>query len=64
MNEFIGYLYGWSTRAVLFCDHFWSEPKWLPRSQLKAMAPMQESDEVHIRVMDWICRKNDLKEAR
>ena len=62
MNEFIGYLYGYSVKAILFQDHFWYAPVWLPRSQMKNLTPIKEGEEICIAVKEWLCDKNDIPE--
>ena len=62
MNEFCGILMGYSFKAILFQDHFWHVPVWLPRSQLNPLTPLLDSQEARIEVKSWLCDKNGLFE--
>lgn len=61
-TQFIGFIVAYSGKAILFQDHFWWSPRWLPRSQLLFVDPATDTDENVIQVKDWLCNKNGLDE--
>lgn len=63
MAVFVGYVEHETDKAILFQDHFWEGPEWFPTSQLQMQRDYTCSLEVIINVADWLCDKNDIKEA-
>ena len=61
--RFVGLVEVETPRALLFQDHFWHEPKWFPKSQVKQTLQV-DSLEVIIDASSWICGKNDLSEFK
>ena len=60
-NTFIGYPVAISNKAVLFQDHFWHGPEWLPFSQIEFnTAP--DTNEASVDVAGWLCKKRGLQE--
>lgn len=59
--QFIGYIIGHTERAILFQDHFWHEPDWMPRSQVDLYFD-SESIEVTMQASQWICKQKEISE--
>jgi hypothetical protein len=59
-NEFLGFVHAESVRAVLFECWYWSEPIWMPKSQIEIT---RGDYEVQIHASGWICRQNKIEEA-
>jgi len=57
----IGYIVAESNRAVLFQDHYWDEPDWMPKTQA-AIVRDPDTHEVQLSCSDWISRQKELKE--
>lgn len=58
--EYTGFILAESTKAILFSDWFWEEPKWLPKSQTR----VEEGEyEVWLRVNDWLAEQNGMQEV-
>lgn len=58
---FIGFIEVETDRALLFQDHFWHEPDWMPKSQVEIMREY-DTHEVKLIATAWICEKKELKE--
>ncbi len=61
--EFLGYIVAGTARAILFQDHFWHEPDWMPRSQIHITDDF-DSNEVHIKASPWICQQKNIHEFK
>jgi len=59
--QFIGYILVSTDKAVLFHDHFWESPDWMPKSQI-TVASDPNTQETVIRASDWICGRKGLEE--
>lgn len=60
-EQFIGYIEADTGRAILFHDHFWDDPEWLPKSQVEIFK-QEGTHELVVRASDWICGKSGLRE--
>lgn len=58
-HEFLGFVHAESVRAVLFECWYWSEPLWMPKSQI---AISRGEYEVQILASNWICKQNKIEE--
>lgn len=61
MPEFIGYIEADTGRAILFHDHYWCQPDWLPKSQAEIIRD-PETTEVKVIASNWICGQKGIKE--
>lgn len=59
--QFIGYILATTDRALLFQDHFWHEPGWLPKSQVTVIRD-DETMETKLVASPWICKAKNLQE--
>lgn len=55
-EEFIGYVTTETPRALLFQDHFWENPDWMPKSQI-TITRSESTNEVQIDASPWICKQ-------
>ncbi len=62
MARFIGYVVASTDRAVLFLDHFWSAPDWMPKSQITVLPRDFDSMEVQLDASPWICNQKGIRE--
>jgi hypothetical protein len=60
-HEFIGYVLHETGRAILFQDHYWTGPNWMPKSQTTLFTE-PDTDEVRLHATEWICGKNNVVE--
>jgi hypothetical protein len=60
-ERFIGYVEVETAKALLFQDHFWHEPDWMPKSQVEVMRDI-ESNEVVLEASNWICKQKGASE--
>jgi hypothetical protein len=63
MATFIGYVMAETQRAILFHDHFWKNPDWMPKSQIE-MITDDQSCELVVVATPWICGKKDIHEFK
>jgi len=61
MSEFIGYVLADTNRAILFQDHFWHLPDWMPKSQVDIIR-YHDTLEVQITASAWIVGKKGMRE--
>ena len=61
MTTLIGYVQATTPKSILFIDHYWHAPEWLPLSQLD-MIPGEESSEVHVHLSAFIVRVKEIRE--
>ncbi len=59
--EFIGYVVAETQRAVLFHDHYWENPDWMPKSQV-TFHRSDDTPEVVIKASQWICGQKKIQE--
>ena len=61
MPQLNGYVVTQTTKAVLFWDHFWHGPLWLPKSQMHEWCGNPDSPYVEVQVVitDWIANKQE-----
>lgn len=60
-ERFIGYIEVETTKAILFWDHFWHRPDWMPKSQI-TMQRDEMSTEVVVDASPWICKQKGVRE--
>jgi hypothetical protein len=60
-NEFIGYIVAETQRAYLFQDHYWTNPDWMPKSQVETLRD-DETHEVRLRASGWISEQKGIQE--
>lgn len=60
-HQFIGFILGHTNKAVLFQDHYWHVPDWMPRSQIDLYYD-PESIEATILASEWICGQKKMQE--
>ena len=61
--QFIGYVIGYTNRAVLFQDHYWHKPDWMPRSQIQLYFD-PDSIEATVYATPWICKQKEISESQ
>lgn len=59
--EFIGYIIVETPRAILFQDHFWGEPDWMPKSQAEIFRDM-DTHEIRLIASTWISKQKGIQE--
>jgi len=61
--QFEGFLVFATEKAILFHGHYWEDPMWLPKSQVKMTAEDNDTtEEATVVLSDWIARENKLRE--
>lgn len=60
-EQFLGFIAAETPKAILFQDHFWHEPDWMPKSQI-TMVRQEETHEVVIVATPWICGQKNIRE--
>lgn len=61
MMEFIGYIIHDTGKAILFHDHYWSAPDWMPKSQITIHTEI-DTHEVRLVASDWISKQKGIRE--
>ncbi len=61
MPQFLGYIHHDTAKAILFQDHFWHAPEWLPKSHVIVKRDY-DTIEVSVVTMAWITRQTGLRE--
>lgn len=61
MTQFIGYVEHETGRAILFQDHFWHAPTWLPKSQ-STVIRFEDTHEIIVTCSNWISVQKNLVE--
>ena len=60
MPTFNGTIEAETAKAILFQDHYWDCPTWLPKSQ--CTITNHGNGEVTVVASDWICQQKGLRE--
>lgn len=60
-NTFIGYAVANTPKAILFQDHFWHTPSWMPKSQIEVFRE-DDTEELIVKATPWICKQKRLDE--
>jgi hypothetical protein len=60
---FIGYELNSSNRAILFQDHYWEQPEWLPKSAVEIIRNV-DTYEVRLKLASWFSSKNGFREFK
>lgn len=61
MTHFIGYILDDTPRAIIFQDHHWHAPQFMPKSQC-TLIMSDDSTEVQLIASDWITKQKELVE--
>lgn len=64
MPKFIGYVVAETDRALLFQDHYWTAPDWMPKSQVEQYRDPDAPMELQLEASAWICGQKNIKEFR
>lgn len=60
-SHFLGYVLFETDKALMFIDHFWHYPDWMPKSQAQVIRS-PGTQEVEIIATAWICGKKGVEE--
>lgn len=61
-HSFVGTIKFQTGKAILFQDHFWEGPEWMPKSQILSTADPSNPQELHIQASQWICSAKGISE--
>lgn len=60
-HEFLGGVVFRTAKAVLFQDHFWEGPEWMPLSQIQLVQDAGVA-EYSVKASQWICTAKGIRE--